>query len=819
MNIKVFLLCIVFSFTNHAFSQSRIFHAVKIDQPVKIDGILNEDAWKTIEPQNGFKTYQPVSGKPASQQTDIRIAYDNSSIYIGAILHDSSHLIRRQYCSRDGIYTAGYRIDADYLVLGFDTYLDKQNAFIFLITASGVQCDARETQNSSTGFKFDASWDAVWESKVSITENGWVAEVRIPYSALRFSGKDIQDWGFNAGRMIRRHNEVSTWSPQDINVGGDVNQWGTISGLKGLTPPLRLSFLPYLSGGVTVSPTNNGNITEYPKSGGMDVKYGINKSFTLDMTLVPDFAQVQSDNKFLNLTPFQIKFEDFRPFFTEGIDLFNKAGLFYSRRIGASPVLSSAVLNKYGNNPDYSIEKNPGITKLYNATKFSGRTQNDLGIGVLNAVTAPMYARVRNKLTNSDSSILTEPLTNYNIVVFDQALKNRSSVTFTNTNVLRKGNSRNANVAGIDLSFFDKHNKYNYLFSAKHSSIWGKVKQQGYIANGRFSKVSGNWQYSAFTAAESDKYDPNDLGFLQNNNSFVYGGNLSYNYFKRTKNLINYRYNINVANSYLYKPFKWTEFELSASAFYLFKNFFDLRLNFVTSPIWYNDYFVNTPVYTGHFLKRTPFYYFGFNGSTDSRKKLHFAYQLGGAESPLPRDPYWRGDWTLRYRVTSKTVVSANYSVEQDRGAWGWAYVNNSDGSPVIARRNVKQATSLITAQHNFTARQYVTFRLRHYWSIVENTNFYNLKTDGYWTERPFMNGLNINSNIFNIDMFYIWDFLPGSRLTVAWKNALGNNVAINPYTYASYGKNVSQVFNNPHSNELSVKLVYYLDYLSLKKK
>jgi hypothetical protein len=792
---------------------------VKINQPVKIDGNLNDAVWTSIESQSNFTIYSPVSGKPASKKTDIKIAYDNSAIYVGAFMYDSASLISKQFCSRDGIYTAGYRVAADQLLLGFDTYNDKQNAFVFLLTAAGVQNDVRETQNSSTGNRLDPSWDAVWESAVEIKENGWVAEVRIPFSALRFSKKDIQDWGFNCGRFIRRLNETNTWNPEDNNKAGDINQWGTLVGLKDLTPPLRLSFLPYLSGGISVSPTVKGNVTEYPKSGGMDVKYGINESFTLDMTLVPDFAQVQSDNVYLNLTPFQVKFDDYRPFFTEGTDLFNKAGLFYSRRIGAQPSRSSFVLNTYGNNPNYRIEKNPGITKLYNATKFSGRTTGNLGIAFLNAISVPMYARVKKLWNDADSSILTEPLTNYNIIVFDQALKNRSSFTFTNTNVLRKGNSRNANVSGVDLNLFDRHNIFNYLFSGKYSSIWGSTKQNGYKFDTKFSKVSGLYQYNFNMGAETDTYDHNDLGYLQNNNSFYISGGAGYYKLKRTHKLINHTYSFNIANSYLYKPFLWNNLELKANAFFLFNNFFDFRINFTSSPLWYNDYFLNSSNYKGWFLKRTPYYYVGFNGSTDSRRKLHFSYGLGGAEGPLANDPYWAGQWVLRYRLNRKTIVSLDYKVEQDKGNWGWAYRNNPDGSPIIARRNVKQNTGIFSAQYNFNARQNLSFRMRHYWSIVENTNFYKLKNDGYWRDTSFMNGLNLNSNIFNVDVFYTWDFLPGSRITVAWKNALGGNVNIDPYLHSSYGKNLGQVFSNPHSNELSIKIVYYLDYLSLSRK
>ena len=552
----------------------------------------------------------------------------------------------------------------------------------------------------------------------------------------------------------------------------------------------------------------------------MDVKLGLSESFTLDMTLVPDFAQVQSDNVFLNTSPFQVKFEDYRPFFTEGTELFNKAGLFYSRRIGAVPSGSSGVLNTYGNNPGYKILKNPGITRLYNATKFSGRTKSNLGIGIFNAVSAPMHAKIQNLTSGKDSTILTDPLTNYNIIVLDQALQHRSSVSFTNTNVLRKGNSRNANVSSVDISLFDKKNRHNFLFTGKYSTIWGKlVNKNGFTTVGSFGKVSGLIQYKATIGIQSDKYDPNDLGYLQNNNSFEYYGNVSYNKTRPTKYFLTHSYSVRFHNTYLYKPFVWSSVEMGANAFFLFKNFWDLSFSFASSPTWNKDYFLNSSAYNGYFLRRTPYYYLGVSGSSDSRKKLFFNWTIGGAESPLPNDPYWQTNLGLRFRFSDKFQVSGSYNVEQDRGNWGWAFLNNPDGSPIIARRNKKTNTAVLSAQYNFTPRMNWNVRVRHYWSLLSNTNFYNLKTDGYWTEVPFIAGQDVNFNTFNLDMFYTWDFLLGSRLTVAWKNALGANVAIDPYTNMSYFKNFGKVLNNPHSNEITVKIVYFLDYLKLKKK
>ena len=269
----------------------------------------------------------------------------------------------------------------------------------------------------------------------------------------------------------------------------------------------------------------------------------------------------------------------------------------------------------------------------------------------------------------------------------------------------------------------------------------------------------------------------------------------------------------------MYKPSVWASSQIRASAFFLLKNFWDVSVNFQSSPTWNKDYFVHSNNYTGYFLRKTPYYYLGISGSTDSRKKLHVSWKIGAAESPLPNDPYWNGNLGLRYRFNDKFLLSTSMDIIQEKGNWGWAYKTNTNGSPVIARRNIKTNTAIISGQYNFTSRMNVNIRMRHYWSQLKNTNFYNLNADGYWRDTTFFANENLNFNTFNVDMFFTWDFLPGSRLTIGWKNALGNNVSINPYTNMTYFKNFGKVIDNPHSNELTLKIVYFLDYLKFKKK
>ncbi|KAF0190357.1 MAG: hypothetical protein FD166_3819, partial [Bacteroidetes bacterium] len=258
--------------------------------------------------------------------------------------------------------------------------------------------------------EFDDSWNAVWESKVCRNDKGWIAEIRIPYSALRFPKKPVQEWGINFSRMTRRYSEFSHWSPINVKEQGFVHQCGLLKGISDIDSPLRLSLYPYISSYLD----NYGGSNSYSINGGADIKYGINESFTMDMTLIPDFGQVKSDDKVLNLSPFETYYDEKRQFFTEGTELFNRAGLFYSRRIGGEPIGYGKAYEGLDSNE--VVEKNPSTAQLYNATKISGRTKSKLGIGFFNAVTAPAHARILDTLSKNERLVNTQPLANYNVV-------------------------------------------------------------------------------------------------------------------------------------------------------------------------------------------------------------------------------------------------------------------------------------------------------------------------------------------------------------------------------------------------------------------
>ena len=250
----------------------------------------------------------------------------------------------------------------------------------------------------------------------------------------------------------------------------------------------------------------------------------------------------------------------------------------------------------------------------------------------------------------------------------------------------------------------------------------------------------------------------------------------------------------------------------------MFKNFRDISLEVSGQALWGFDYFdLRT---NGRKLKKAPYHFAGLFGSSDSRKKMFISYGVGFAESPLPKDPFYLYTLGARYRFSPKFSVDINGRSELDMANFGYAY-RDANGEPIIGRRRLQNFNLLTTVQYNFKARMNLTVRARHFWSNVTYTNFYTVDGEGEWrnSEIAYTNNRNGNFNAFNIDAFYTWDFKPGCRLIVAWKNAIGPDVQINGLENTKYFQNFSQVFNNPHSNEVSIRFIYFIDYNTLIRK
>jgi len=344
----------------------RIHTAARVTSSIRVDGVLDEADWAQVEPATDFVQFDPDEGEPATQRTEARILYGTSAIYIGATLYDDPGEIRRILTRRDE--TNG----ADAFLVGFDSYNDRKTAYLFMVTAAGVQADAIFSGNGD-----DDSWDAVWDSAVRITSEGWVVEMAIPYSQLRFAEGETS-WGLEFQRQIRRNGEEAFWAPftREQANSGIVQYFGRLEGLNGINPRRAMQVTPYsLASANTFEDSDVPGTTDADFSGdvGADIRIGISSNVTLDATVNPDFGQVEADPAQLNLSTFETFFEERRPFFLEGTQIFDftygsgDGALLYTRRVG-------------------------GEAPIVGASKITGRLPSGLSFGVLGAATGDDFA-------------------------------------------------------------------------------------------------------------------------------------------------------------------------------------------------------------------------------------------------------------------------------------------------------------------------------------------------------------------------------------------------------------------------------------------
>jgi hypothetical protein len=786
--------------------------ATRIAKPPKVDGQPTDDCWKNLPIADDFVMHRPQPYRKSEFRSEVKIAYDDVAIYILGYYYDPEpQKIRRELGARDNLDVA-----TDLINVGFDTYNDDQNAFRFGVTAAGVQFDSRVSNGNNT----DLSWDAVWESAVSIQKDGWVAEYRIPFSALRFADKSLQTWGLQITRGINRTTEEGSWAGFDPKIDGLVIQYGSLTDLENIKPPLRLQFSPYLAAGVQSAPSfaTNGNFLKYGTqaqySGGMDVKYGLNQSFTLDMTLIPNFGQVQSDNKVLNLSPFEVQYNENRPFFTEGAEIFGKGDIFYSRRIGGQPDgYYDVSVNK-----NERIKSNPAETQLYNATKISGRTKSNLGVGFLNAVTAPMYATIENIETGILRQQQTAALTNYNVFVLNQALKNNSEISFTNAATLRNGDARDANVSSLFARLRDKKSKYEYQFGGRLSQVFEKNQDPnlGFTTHAIVSKVSGNFTWRLFEEIQDNKWNPNDLGIFYGNNFINHNVNLAYQQVEPSKHFLTTQSWLNINHNLQYTSKHFMDLSIEGGFWGKFKNQWWANVWQFASPTTTYDYF--EPRADGKVFKRPPMYIWGTNYGSDARKQLSFYSHTSYGVRPETGFSRLRYIVEPRYRVNNKLSFSLFEHFYAEKNDLGYATQSNND--IIFGQRDRTTLESVFSTKYTFNPKSNLTFRARHYWSKVAYKKFYSLTNDGDLTAKDWSANQNQNFNLFNIDMVYTWQFAPGSFVNIIWKNNISKfESSLNNNESGNYFSNLDKTLRTPQTNNLTLKVIYFLDYQDIKHK
>ena len=528
-----------------------IVQAIRVADPPSIDGRLLEESWGQVPAASEFTQRDPDEGEPATERTELRVLYDDDALYVGLRMFDREpQLIARRLSTRDS------GADADSVTIQFDPLHDHVTGAAFAVSAAGVQRDAIISNDTFQ----DGTWDAVWGSAITIDDRGWTAELRIPLSQLRFGGDDQQTWGINVSRFIHRKNETSWLELTPRNQSGLASRMGHLTGLNAIRPKRRLELLPYAATRAEfIAPTRAGNpFNDGSRTFGqlgLDMKVGLSSNLTLDGTINPDFGQVEVDPAVVNLSAFETFFNERRPFFTEGAQIFNNYGqtgsnnninvnyneprIFHSRRIGRAPQLF----------PSGDFVDQPFAATILGAVKLTGKTSNGWSLGLVEALTDGEEARV--DIGGLRSRAAVEPRTNYFVTRLQRDVGRRASVGMLATGVMRALDTPlmrdtlvdRALVAGGDAHYFlDErrdwvlHGKFttSYLTGtpgailrlqqsaqryfqrpdAAHVSVDPtRTSMNGYSGRINLNRNSGNWQVNAALFGTSPGFDANDLGF------------------------------------------------------------------------------------------------------------------------------------------------------------------------------------------------------------------------------------------------------------------------------------------------------------------
>ncbi len=799
---KISILFSILFITNVISQEKKEIIAERIKTPPKIDGILDDDVWKNLPAYSDFQMWQPGNEGtvPESIQSEVKMAYDNKAVYFAAYLYDDQpDKVLRQFSQRDNIF-----VQADFFSIAINTYKDGVNETRFFITSAGTIGDARADQ-----FNEDFSYNVVFAAQASFDDKGWYAEFKIPYNALRFPEVAIQDWSINFYRRLQNRNQTHTWNLIDNRVGQQTQYNGIVKGVENINPPVRLTFFPFLQGLVS----NTDGDTETDFSAGMDVKYGLSDSFTLDATLIPDFGQAAFDEVQLNLGPFEQTFGENRQFFTEGTELFNKGNIFFSRRIGGRP---SESISDDDLRINEEAEDTPTKINLLNALKISGRTKGNLGVGVLNAITEKTEVSITDTINGDSRKAVIEPLTNYNVFVLDQQFNKNSSVSLINTSVIRNGSKfRDANVYGLVWNLANKANAYRITGRAINSYLNLEDDNVGGFASDiDFDRIKGKIRFGLGHSLANKTYDINDLGVNFRNNYNSFRANVSYQIFEPKGIFNNYRINLFARHRRLLDPSVQTQNQLGFDTFFVTRErlAFGARGSFNSEE---KDYF--EPRIDGRFVTFSS----SFGGrafiSSDYRKK--FAYDVSVGTRQWFDDPQkiYRVEISPRYRFSNKflLILRSEYFNREEFG-----YIDDDGTDVFLGQRDRISLENSISASYNFDPFKAINLRFRNFWSTANYSNnlFYILNEDGSRSQIDYdtsENDPNTNFNIWNLDVSFSWRFAPGSEATLLYRNQIFNDDELSTLNYT---QSLDNLFEQPIQHTLSLRVVYFLDINNLKR-
>lgn len=840
----------------------RIYTTKIITKAPKIDGLLNDTSWNAVAWSSDFTEKDPDEGTAPTYQTKFKVIYDAKFLYVAIrAFDDNPELIQQRLTRRDGF--AGDRVNVI-----IDSYHDKRTAFVFTITAAGVKGEEISTKNGSN---WDASWNPIWYTDAKVDDKGWTAEMKIPFSQLRFGNAKEQIWGFNINRTIFRKNERSLWQRIPNSQSGYISEAGELHGLINLKSQKQLEIQPFTVLQYDNYPSEAGNPykdgSDFKINGGLDAKIGITNDLTLDLTINPDFGQVEADPGTIALDGFQVFFEEQRPFFVENKNIFSYAfsngqdNLFYSRRIGRKPHRRADITNG-------EFVKNPLNTTILGAAKFSGKTQNGWSIGVLESLTANEYAEIKQTDNNTREEIV-EPLTNYIVARAQKDFNDRNTYvggifTATNRNLNGTFNElhKAAYTGGIDFKHNWKNRNYFLEGNVIASKVYGSKEaitatQQtlrhnfnrpdanhvsvdknrtsltgtgGRIEGGK--QGGGNWRYTGSFVWKSPELELNDVGFLRETDEMIQSASLQYLFQKPTDTYRDLKLKLNQFSTY--------DFD---------SNFNSVQIEFQGNINWKNNWWTEIElghkprVFTNSFLQGGPRWRYSnesfvalFFGSDNSKK---FNFTLGYVNSTAKQNAIALQRYVFRMNYQPFDSFNMSLETEFEKNPNRTQYVNqqgfNTTKRYILGEIDNQSWSTTLRMNYSINPNMSIQFYGQPYaargryskFNYVNNPTAKDLNSKVVWYNS---NQISLNDNNYEVDenldgntdytfskpdfsfvqfrtnLVARWEYIPGSELFFVWSR--GGDGYYNPKESLSNGLR-DQIINKPLENTFLIKATY----------
>ncbi|MBN2350076.1 MAG: hypothetical protein JXJ22_14645 [Bacteroidales bacterium] len=872
----LFVYCILFIFGINVYSkpvapedslmqqntlkEPRIYNTMCLttEKPV-IDGVLDDVCWQTGEWAGDFTQWIPNEGAKASQPTILKVLYDDKSVYIAIRAFDSEpDKIDRKAGRRD-------EFNGDIVGVCFDSYHDHRTGFEFDVTAAGQKCDVMLTNPSNP----DMNWNAVWYGKTAAEDSAWTVEIEVPFSQLRYSADEEQVWGMHCWRWINRLQEESDWEPQSSTGPGMLYLFGEMHGISGLKKSRRIEIMPYGLGKLNTFEKNAANPFAqkgYHLTGdvGLDAKIGLSSNFTVDLTINPDFGQVESDPSVMNLTAFETFYEEKRPFFLEGSNIFkfefDDDIIFYSRRIGHTPSFRPDLNeNEYLDFPDN--------TTILNAEKFSGKTSKGLSVGVIHSITSVEHATLDTP--EGESKFTAEPLTSYLVARLQKDFNQSNTMLggiFTSTNRFIRDDyleylNRVAYTGGFDLLHYWKEKEYYIDAKFTGSLIKGEAEaikelqtasaryfqrpDAGYLnfdttltqLSGFGGKIKigkgskGLWRYSAEVNWRTPGFDLNDIGYMQTSDQIRERNNISYFVNKPVSIFRTYSVGLFQEN---YWNFGLDHLSSGAGL----HGYFEFLNKWAVSPsVNYYMSTLDTRILRGGPAMITPGCWSGiFNIRTDGSKKLFFFINNTFSKANSNRLSSYSAEPGITVQPFSSLRSSLNLIYASNIDQLQYVDTKEANNNYRYILGKVNQETLGLTFKVDFIITPEIS--LQYYGSpfasVGKFTDFKNVtnpKEKEYKNRFENISDISLEGEYYQVDennddlidytfknpdfnfyqfrsnLVFRWEYRPGSQLYIVWSNDKTDYLNPGSYELNDMGTRIAGASPN---NIFLIKLNYW---------